>query len=68
MLKITKIHIWNSMTTRLIMQTLILFTGLSTPQRHQILRINREEMLDDVISHDKSLHLCSLIPIDVYST
>ena len=23
------------------------------PQRHQILRIDREEMIDDVISHDK---------------
>ena len=41
------------------------------PPRHQILRIDREEMIDDVISHDEWRHLgqkCSLIPIDVYST
>ena len=45
--------------------------GLSTPPGHQILRIDRREMKDDVISHDKWRHLCqkcSLIPIDVYST
>ena len=39
------------------------------PPRHQILRIEREEMIDDVISHDKGCHLCqkcSLIPIDIY--
>ena len=37
------------------------------PPSHQILRIDREEMIDDYRRH----HLCqkcSLIPIDVYST
>ena len=41
------------------------------PPGHQILRIDRREMKEDVISHDKWPHLCqkcSLIPIDVYST
>ena len=41
------------------------------PPRHQIVRIDRDEMIDDVISHEKWRHLCqkcSLIPIDVYST
>ena len=37
------------------------------PPRHQILRIEREEMIDDIISHDKGCHLCQkclLIPIE----
>ena len=41
------------------------------PPRHQILRIEREETIGDVISHDKGCHFCqkcSLIPTDVYST
>ena len=47
--------------------------GLSTPSppHHQILRIDREGMIDDVILHDKWLHLgqkCSLILFDIYST
>ena len=28
------------------------------PPRHQILRIDREGMIDDVISHEKGRHLC----------
>ena len=45
--------------------------GLSTqspPPHYQILRIDREGMIDDVMLHDKWLHLgqkCSLIPIDI---
>ena len=41
------------------------------PPRHQIMRIEREETIGDVISHDKGCHFCqkcSLIPTDVYST
>ena len=48
-----------------------LTTRAVSTQRHQISRTNREEMIDDVISHDKWRHLCqkcSLIPIDVCST
>ena len=47
-----------------------LYQGCHNPPRHQILRIDREEMIDDVLSHDKLRHLdqkCSLIPIDVDS-
>ena len=39
------------------------------PPRYQILSIDREEMIDDIISHDKWSHLCKksmLIPIDAY--
>ena len=39
------------------------------PARYQILSIDREEMIDDIISHDKWSHLCKksmLIPIDAY--
>ena len=41
------------------------------PPRHQILRIDRGEMIDGIILRDKRRHLCqkcSLIPIAVYST
>ena len=41
------------------------------PPYHQILRIDREGMIDDVIMHNKWWHLCQkclLISIDVYST
>ena len=41
------------------------------PLCHQILRIDREGMLDDVISHNKWHHLCQkslLIPVDICST
>ena len=41
------------------------------PPYHQILRIDREGMIDDVILHDKWQHLCQkclLISIDVYSS
>ena len=34
------------------------------PPRHQLLRIDREGMIDDVISHDKWRHLCQKMLVD----